>query len=141
MNQAPHRADQALRPTADNAPKRRASYRGAVQLLAVAVISAVVASASTVGVLGAFSIIRPAVGSPAAPSSATSQPGVQLAANTDTAPDLTDVVARATQSVVTITSQGMSRSRFSPFGVPSTGVGSGVVVTCRRADTDQQPRR
>jgi S1-C subfamily serine protease len=67
--------------------------------------------------------------STAAPSSVAGEPTVQLAANSDAAQDLTEVVARATQSVVTITSQGMSRSRFSPFGIPSTGVGSGVVVT------------
>ena len=111
-------------PTATN----RTRISGVAQLLAVAVVSAVVASASTVGVLGAFSI-TPQPSTPTSASTPTTEPGVQLAANTDSAQDLTDVVARATSSVVTITSQGMSRSRFSPFGVPSTGVGSGVVVT------------
>ena len=109
--------------------KRNSRIAGVGTLLSVAVISAVVASVSTVGVLGAFTITPQALSSTAAASPAASQPAVQLAANSDTAQDLTEVVARATQSVVTITSQGMSRSRFSPFGIPSSGVGSGVVVT------------
>jgi S1-C subfamily serine protease len=94
----------------------------------VAVLSAMVASAATVGLMSAFGISVEPTNAPAQ-STATEQPGVRLATNGDTAPDLTDVVATATQSVVTITSEGMSRSRFSPLGVPSRGVGSGVVVT------------
>ncbi|MEX2547857.1 MAG: trypsin-like peptidase domain-containing protein [Chloroflexota bacterium] len=79
--------------------------------------------------MSAFGISVQPADAPAQQSSATQQPGVQLATNNDAATDLTDVVATATQSVVTITSQAMSQGRFSPFGVPSTGVGSGVVVT------------
>ena len=98
-------------------------------VLGVAVLSATVASASTVGLMSAFGISVQPVAAPAAQSTATDQPGAQLATNSDIATDLTDVVAAATQSVVTITAQGTSPDRFSPFGVPSTGVGSGVVVT------------
>jgi S1-C subfamily serine protease len=43
--------------------------------------------------------------------------------------DITAVVAAARQSVVTITANGESSSRFSPFQVPTTGVGSGIVLT------------
>ena len=43
--------------------------------------------------------------------------------------DLTAVVAGATPSVVTITSETQARRGFSPFSVPATGVGSGVVLT------------
>jgi serine protease Do len=45
------------------------------------------------------------------------------------ATDLTGVVAAATPSVVTITSETQARNGFSPFSVPATGVGSGVVLT------------
>jgi S1-C subfamily serine protease len=31
--------------------------------------------------------------------------------------------------VVTITSQGLARDRFSPFSIPATGVGSGIVLS------------
>jgi S1-C subfamily serine protease len=43
--------------------------------------------------------------------------------------DITAVVAAARESVVTITADGLSSSRFSPFQVPTTGVGSGVILT------------
>jgi serine protease Do len=98
----------------------------------VAVLSAVVGSASTVGVLSAVRVIPDTTADTSASTQQpvpTQQPTVQLATNSDLPADLTDVVAKATQSVVTITSQGMSRSRFSPFAIPTTGVGSGVVVT------------
>ncbi len=96
-------------------------------LIGVAVLAATVASASTIGMLSAFGItVEPTA---TAPIQATQEPGVQLATESDTATDLTEVVANATKSVVTITAQGESNDMFSPFAVPSTGVGSGVIVS------------
>ena len=43
--------------------------------------------------------------------------------------DITAVVAAATPSVVTITSETEARRGLSPFEVPATGVGSGVILT------------
>ena len=43
--------------------------------------------------------------------------------------DITDVVAAARESVVTITADGVTSSGFSPFQVPTSGVGSGVILT------------
>src|SRR6187399_1760215 len=99
-------------------------------LIGVAVLSATVASASTIGMMSAFGVTMEPTSAPAA-AQATQQPGVQLAAeNPATSTDLTDIVAAATNSVVTITSQGMSNDMWSPFGnMPTTGVGSGVVVS------------
>jgi serine protease Do len=121
-------------PPVTSSPRRGSRALG---LFGVAVLSAVVGSASTVGVLSAVRVIpdnSAATGGAAnqaanAAANPTDQPTVQLATNSDLPSDLTDVVAKATQSVVTITSQGLSRSRFSPYAVPTTGVGSGVVVT------------
>ncbi len=96
-------------------------------LVGVAVLSATVAAASTIGMMSAFGITVEPTAAPVA--QATQQPGVQLAAENDTATDLTQVVATSTKSVVTITAQGESRGQFSPFSVPSTGVGSGVIVS------------
>jgi len=97
-------------------------------LAGVAALSAAIASVSTLGVLSGFGLPLAPVSVPLQ-QTATPQPGVQLAANGGaSSTDLTEVVARATQSVVTITAEGQSRSRFSPYAVPSTGVGSGVVV-------------
>jgi S1-C subfamily serine protease len=96
-------------------------------LIGVAVLSATVAAASTIGMMSAFGVTVDPTAAPIA--QATQQPGVQLAAENDTAADLTEIVAKATNSVVTITAQGESRDMFSPFSVPSTGVGSGVIVS------------
>ncbi|MEO6351044.1 MAG: trypsin-like peptidase domain-containing protein [Candidatus Limnocylindrales bacterium] len=98
-------------------------------LLGVAVLSAVVGSASTVGVLSAVRVIPDNSAAATQTATATQDPTVQLATNSDLASDLTDVVASATKSVVTITAEGMSRSRFAPYSIPTRGVGSGVVVT------------
>jgi len=43
--------------------------------------------------------------------------------------DLTDVVAAARESVVTITANGISTQGFSPFGQVTEGIGSGVILT------------
>ena len=96
-------------------------------LIGVAVLSATVAAASTIGMMSAFGVTVEPTTAPVAQS--TEQPGVQLAAENDAATDLTEVVAKSTKSVVTITAQGDSGGQFSPFSVPSTGVGSGVIVS------------
>jgi S1-C subfamily serine protease len=108
-------------------PSRRAG--GVLALVGVAALSAVVGSASTLGILSAAGLTPVA---PAPPRvSATDEPAVATANQPATTADedLTDIVARATQSVVTITSRGYARDRFSPFQVPTQGVGSGVVVS------------
>jgi S1-C subfamily serine protease len=43
--------------------------------------------------------------------------------------DLTQVIAQARSSVVTITADGLSTSGFSPFGQPTGGIGSGVILS------------
>jgi serine protease Do len=43
--------------------------------------------------------------------------------------DLTEVIAEAQKSVVTITTDGSTTEDFSPFGQPTGGVGSGVILT------------
>ena len=96
-------------------------------LLAVATLSAVLGSTLTFGMVtaiggGAFISIAPT------PSSAPT--AAQPASSANQSTDLTGVVANARESVVTITAQGApARNPFSPFNVPSTGVGSGIVVS------------
>ncbi|MDL2334508.1 MAG: trypsin-like peptidase domain-containing protein [Chloroflexota bacterium] len=96
-------------------------------LLGVATLSAVLGSTLTFGMVsaiggGAFVSIAP---------TPTDAPSAAQPASTSNQPtDLTGVVANARKSVVTITAQGIStRNPFSPFNVPSTGVGSGIVVS------------
>jgi serine protease Do len=43
--------------------------------------------------------------------------------------DITDIVALARQSVVTITADGVSARGNGPFSAPATGVGSGLILT------------
>jgi S1-C subfamily serine protease len=96
-------------------------------LLAVATLSAVLGSGLTYGLVsaiggGALISVVPA---------ATSAPTVaQPASSSNLASDLTGVVANARESVVTITATGIAaHNPFSPFDVPATGVGSGIVVS------------
>jgi S1-C subfamily serine protease len=103
-------------------PFRHRRGRDGRAIVGTAVLSAAMASVMTFALVAGFA--------PTAPTSAgpTQNANAQLAA---TAPDsdITTIVATATQSVVTITSQGVARDRYSPFTVPATGVGSGIVVT------------
>jgi S1-C subfamily serine protease len=80
----------------------------------------VLASTGTVAVLQ---------GSLAAPAASGAAVGGRTVTSIDTTGDITAVVAAARESVVTITSNGMASNRFSPFAVPTTGVGSGVILS------------
>ncbi|MEP7158707.1 MAG: trypsin-like peptidase domain-containing protein [Chloroflexota bacterium] len=107
-----------------NDPDR--SLPGFRALLAIATLSAVISSTATFGLVSALGdgpIVAISPASTAAPVAA------EPAVTTDESQDLTDVVALARASVVTITAQGMSSGRFSPFNMPSSGVGSGIVVS------------
>ena len=115
-----------LQPVQVAPPPADRSGPGFRTLLAVATLSAVLGSTLTFGMVsaiggGAFISIAPtptAAPTNAQPASVSNQPS-----------DLTGVVARAQESVVTITAQGLStRNPFSPFNVPATGVGSGIIV-------------
>ena len=90
--------------------------------MAAALLSAVLAAGGTAAlVTGPL-----AASTPPAAAAATAPAAVAAAAGTTT-PELTDVVAAVRDSVVTITSSGFSaRGNAS---IPSTGVGSGVVLT------------
>ena len=96
--------------------------RGFRTVLAACILSATLASASTVA------LVSIAVGV-SWPASAATTPNAVVTATTSSTEDIAAVVAAARQSVVTITTSGMSTRGMSPFSVPSTGVGSGVIVT------------
>ena len=113
-------------PVGRSADRSGPSFR---TLLAVATLSAVMGSTLTFGMVsalggGPFISIAPAA--TAAPTAAAAQP----VSSSNQANDLVGVIARARESVVTITAQGFStRNPFSPFNMPATGVGSGIVVS------------
>jgi S1-C subfamily serine protease len=106
-------------PVAERDPRpTRQGGRGLAGLLGASLLSAILASTGTAAVLVATA-------TPAASPVPTANTRV-----VDTAPeteDITAVVATARRSVVTITSNGVSSN--GPFAVPTTGVGSGVILT------------
>jgi serine protease Do len=101
----------------------RPGFRGAI---GIAVLSAVLASASTFTMLSALGGVAPLS---VEPVQTVAPAAVAPAASTPEEPTLTDIVASARASVVTITSQGSAGNPFSPFNVPTSGVGSGVIVS------------
>jgi len=104
----------------------RAGGRGLTGLLATSLLSAVLASAGTVALVeGGFG--APAATATQTPNAVTT--GSSATAAPATVEDITTVVATAKASVVTITADELSAGGFSPFQVPTTGVGSGVILT------------
>jgi serine protease Do len=96
--------------------------RGIGMVLAAAVLSATLAAGGTVAAItqlvpGAAGIV-PSLGAAKTTSATTLQ---NL--------DLTEVIAEAQKSVVTITANGVSAEGFSPFGQTATGIGSGIVIS------------
>ncbi|MEO5704849.1 MAG: trypsin-like peptidase domain-containing protein [Candidatus Limnocylindrales bacterium] len=106
--------DQTPRPS-------RVGGRGLAGLVTVSLMSAILASAGTVALLGGSLLTTPA----ATESTASGRTVTSVESNDD----ITGVVATARESVVTITADGVASTRFSPNAVPVTGVGSGVVLT------------
>lgn len=101
--------------------------RGFASVVGVAVLSAVLAAGGTAAlVTGPLAHTGGAPATTAAPGAVTVAAGSSAAPGAS-APDLPDVVAAVRNSVVTITSQGFSSRGFSQ--IPSTGVGSGIVLT------------
>ncbi len=101
---------------------------GVRAFVGVALLSAAFTSAMTFGLVTAFPATPPAATSPSNGTAATPTPNAVAAVSSQSS-DLTAVVAQATKSVVTITSQTSVRGRFSPYSVPATGVGSGIIVS------------
>jgi S1-C subfamily serine protease len=90
----------------------------------VAVIAALIASLATFGLLTLFG--AGAVGVRPVFSPATHAVTAVTAGDIS---DLSAIVARAKESVVTITAEGVGRTGFSAFDLPATGVGTGIVVS------------
>ena len=96
--------------------------RGIGTVLAAAVLSATLAAGGTVAAItqlvpGAAGAVQ-SIGAAKTTSATTVQ---NL--------DLTEVIAEAQKSVVTITANGVSAEGFSPFGQTATGIGSGIVIS------------
>ena len=98
-------------------------------VVAASVLSAVLAAGGTAALVTgplAGSTGTPTV-TATAPAAVTTGTGAGNSSATASEPPLTDVVAAVRDSVVTITSQGVSSRGL--LSIPSTGVGSGIVLT------------
>ena len=126
---APILASAAPSPARHTAGDRSTRGRGIFSVAGVAILSAALAAGGTAAlVTGPFrattvDATASGTGAPLAVAAAAGANGPPAT----TVPELTDVVAAVRDSVVTITSEGHSSRGFS--AIPSTGVGSGVVLT------------
>ena len=110
-------------PTESASTPARAPRRFDGRILAIPLLVAALASGSTAVIVGLTGSAAPI-----APSSAGTTAQV-VALTTTTARDLTDVVADVTPSVVTITVDIAAQNGLSPYSVPESGVGSGIILT------------
>jgi serine protease Do len=117
--------------TAPVSPTRSRRQAGTGTILGVSLLSAVLAAGGTafaVNTLVAQPAATPVAVAPPAQATSTGS-GSGSGSTTVQNVDLTDVIAAAQKSVVTITADGISGNDFSPFGAPTTGIGSGVIIT------------
>lgn len=92
-------------------------------VLAVSMLSAVVGSVGTVGLLTGFAATDRGAGTtPAPPTNASTGP-----ASVSSSDAVVAVAESASPAVVTITVDSARQAGYGPFSVPSTGVGSGFV--------------
>ncbi len=129
----PDRATSAPSPATPSEPpsrrKPRLPHGGRMaSVLAASMLSAVLAAGGTAALVtgplaGSIGSATPT----AAPAAVTTAAGTRNSSTITSEPALTDVVAAVRDSVVTITSQGLSSRGM--LSIPSTGVGSGIVLT------------
>jgi len=111
---------------------RRGPRRGAIgTVLAAAVLSAALASGSTVAILGLTSDRTVPTAAPSPTTNANTTTSGSAGTTTIEQGDITGIVAAARDSVVTITEQiGSTGGRFGGGGGGSaTGIGSGIILT------------
>ena len=115
----------AREPDGPSRPARTGGGRRSIgTVVAAAILSAVLASGSTAALVG---VLRPEAAAPAASTAPNAAVTTTGGTTTVQHEDITDVVAAARDSVVTLTSQiGGAPGRF---GGTATGVGSGIVLT------------
>ena len=117
----PPQPDPAVTPV----PRPPRGGRGFAGLLATSLLSAILASLVTAGILTAA--LRPSAPASSGPTPTSNATVVKQ--TTVVGDDITGIVATAEPSVVTITANGLTSNGLSPFQIPTTGVGSGIIIT------------
>jgi serine protease Do len=105
-----------------SAPDRPRTAGRLAAILGASLLSATLASTATLVIVGQATPAPTEAPSGATTASSTGTQVVEVV-------DLTDVVATARESVVTITANGIATQGFSPFGQATQGIGSGVILT------------
>jgi serine protease Do len=118
----PPQPDPVLTPV----PRPPRGGRGLAGVLATSLLSAVLASTVTAAILIASLGTTPA---PASSGASPTSNATVVKQTTVVGDDITGIVAAAKGSVVTITADGLTGTGLSPFQVPTSGVGSGVILT------------
>ena len=114
----------AVQPVVATTTRTSSARRGGIRtILAAGLLSATLASVGTTALVGG---LRPAT--PAATANPVANANTAVTGTRSTTEDITAVVATARQSVVTITTNGVSPRGLSADQVP-TGVGSGIILT------------
>ena len=117
LSSAP-RSESPPEPVPPEAPRRRRRLSGPLlPVVAVSLLSATIAS------VGTTALLHPGETGAANPSPSANTTSV---VHVDSGNAVVDVAAKASPAVVTITSSSVN-SRFGPFSVPATGVGSGFI--------------
>jgi serine protease Do len=112
------------RPSVAGPTRSSSGRRGGIKtILAAGLLSATLASVGTTALVGG---LRPST--PAASPAPVANANAAVTGTRATTEDITAVVATARQSVVTITTNGVSPRGLSADSVP-TGVGSGIILT------------
>src|SRR3954447_7187532 len=104
-------------------PAARSSQRTRASAATFAVVSVIAALFAALATFGLFTVFGTGAVSVRPVSSPIAQ--AVAAVTSGDGSDLSAIVARAKESVVTITAQGIGRTGFSAFDVPATGVGTG----------------
>ena len=113
-------------PVAPRSAEPRAQSARLRSVLAASFLSAILAAGGTAALVAGPLAPATAPGAATSPGAVTAATGSGATATPEAA-DLTDVVAAVRDSVVTIASEGFSSRGFQQ--IPSTGVGSGIVLT------------
>ncbi|HUP55686.1 MAG TPA: trypsin-like peptidase domain-containing protein [Methylomirabilota bacterium] len=96
-------------------------------VLAVSMLSAVVGSVGTVGLLNGLGATDRGAGTAVVPATATSASTTPASVSVSSSDKVVAVAESASPAVVTLTVGSAGQGGYGPFSVPSTGVGSGFV--------------
>jgi serine protease Do len=118
-------AGEPVTPTGTASSSRPFRGRWLAGVLAVSMLSAVVGSVGTVGLLTGFGAADRATGT--ATASGTTTSATTSSVNVTSSDAVVAVAESASPAVVTLTVESAGRSSYGPFSLPSTGVGSGFI--------------